>query len=33
MDDAMRYIADHAMLKTQAELIDIWNKSTPVPSE
>lgn len=25
MDDAMRYIADHATIKTHKEVIDIWN--------
>jgi hypothetical protein len=29
MDDAMKYVGDHAIVKSHAEVVDIWNKSTP----
>ena len=33
MDDAMRYIADHAIVKTSAEIMDVWRTATPTPSQ
>ena len=33
MDDAMRFIADQAMVKTHAELLKIWSSAAPRPAE
>ena len=33
MDDAMRYIADGAIVRTHAELLDIWRDAAPKPTE
>ena len=33
MDDAMRYIADQSMMKTHAELLEIWRAAAPRPAE
>ena len=33
MEDAMRYIADQAMLKTHTELLEIWHGAAPRPAE
>ena len=33
MEDAMRYIADQAMVKTHAELLEVWRAAAPRPAE
>lgn len=33
MEDAMRYIADQAMMKTHTEVLDIWRGAAPRPAE
>jgi nicotinamidase-related amidase len=32
MDDAMRYIASQAIVKTHADIIEVWRTATPTPS-
>jgi nicotinamidase-related amidase len=32
LDDAMKFIADQAMIKTQREIMDIWQAAKPTPS-
>ena len=33
MEDAMRYIADQAMMKTHTELLEIWQGAAPRPAQ
>jgi nicotinamidase-related amidase len=33
MEDAMRFIGDQAILKTSAEVMDIWRSASPTPSQ